>query len=106
MQDRKKIQYLLALGVKIENETTYFRPKVANNAISTKEHAAEDKENAGPSSLGAIYFRDTEEAQIEVNALKLRVTALQTQLSEQVNIISYIILHIQPTINRYSTKFK
>ncbi len=67
LDDRRKIQYLLALcGTSPEDGTTYFREKVPKELISTPEHREE--------GLSAHEkYRETEVA-LENTSLKLRLS--------------------------------
>lgn len=81
LDDRRKIQYLLALcGTSPEDGTTYFREKIPNDTITPTEETVKpilDHKDAQEK------FKETEIG-LENQSLKLRLSALQTQLDEQV----------------------
>ncbi len=81
LDDRRKIQYLLALcGSSTDDGTTYFRDKIHKDIVSKEEKP--ETEELTPKEKEAL-FRETE-TNLENQSLKLRLSALQTQMDEQV----------------------
>ncbi|KAI8826843.1 uncharacterized protein EV422DRAFT_549502 [Fimicolochytrium jonesii] len=84
LKDRKKIRYLLKIGSRPEAETTYFRDQLDKRLVKI----ARDMGGGIDEFDQAVLDRHTEEEDIhimedEVAALKLTVSSLRTQLSDQ-----------------------
>ncbi|KAJ3008203.1 Coiled-coil domain-containing protein 77 [Thoreauomyces humboldtii] len=84
LKDRKKIRYLLNAGDRgEESETTYFRDRLDKRVVRGADDAPRVEKhilnNQPPPVADIVNLPD------EVEALRLTVAALRTQLSEQVN---------------------
>lgn len=104
LQDRKKIQYLLSISGAGEDGTTYFRkrvPKSVVQGLNDKENVSNDiksNDNVMESSNALNEMMES----IEIQASKLRITALLTQIEEQ-NVNSEA--HVKQLKNENAVKF-
>ncbi|TPX62336.1 hypothetical protein PhCBS80983_g00448 [Powellomyces hirtus] len=82
LKDRKKIRYLLNLGLKPEAETTYFRDRLDKRIVKVArggDSAELEKEILNNQPEGA----DLEILSDEIEGLKLTVSSLRAQLADQ-----------------------
>ncbi|KNC97914.1 uncharacterized protein SPPG_09420 [Spizellomyces punctatus DAOM BR117] len=86
LKDRKKIRYLLKIAPCPEPETTYFREKLDKRLVKIsrgKEKPVEGRDKGEGIGVGNLDQRDMIIMEDEIEALKLTVTSLRTQLEEQ-----------------------
>ncbi|KAI9001951.1 hypothetical protein BC832DRAFT_593803 [Gaertneriomyces semiglobifer] len=86
LKDRKKIRYLLKLTPLDEQETTYFRDKIDQRLIKKTARLFPVKPsdpNSPDRQLPVPSEPDFQIVEDELAALRLTVTALRTQLTEQ-----------------------
>ncbi|KAJ3171579.1 Coiled-coil domain-containing protein 77 [Geranomyces variabilis] len=82
LKDRKKIRYLLNLGLKPENETTYFRDKLDRRIVKVaRDDTGDGAEHDAFNSL--TPDADLEILSDEVEGLKLTVSSLRAQFADQ-----------------------
>ncbi|TPX71511.1 hypothetical protein SpCBS45565_g01048 [Spizellomyces sp. 'palustris'] len=86
LKDWKKIRYLLKIAPCPEPETTYFREKLDKRLVKVsrgKEERMEGMDKGEGIGMGNLDQRDMIIMEDEIEALKLTVTSLRTQLEEQ-----------------------
>ncbi|KAI8911664.1 hypothetical protein EDD86DRAFT_189111 [Gorgonomyces haynaldii] len=95
LKDRKKIRFLLSLSGAPEEEVTYFRDRLDKRLVKISRTIGPDSQLKDPEERKLLEERDLLILEDEVQGLKLQVSSLETQLSEQKEAYDAIIAGLQ-----------